>query len=107
MTDRVRYRVSATLVDEATANRFVAWMSEEHGAAILAAPGCEEYRVYRVATRQVDCEFLFATRSALDDYLRDWAPSLRARGRELFPEGTAEYERDIASLVAGGVRATG
>lgn len=103
----MRYRVSATLVDEPTADRFVAWMREEHGAAILAAPGCEEYRVYRVDARRVDCEYLFATQAALDDYLRDRAPALRARGRELFPEGSAEYGRDVAPLVAGGAQAAG
>jgi FMN phosphatase YigB (HAD superfamily) len=99
-----RYRVLATLKDASTADEFVRWMRREHGNDLLKAPGCVEYRVHRSSETKVDCEYTFMSRVALDTYLRDGAPRLRARGRELFPEGTATYVRDEMPVVAGRTR---
>lgn len=100
----VRYQVRAGFTDAATADRFVAWMRAEHGAELLAVPGCLEFRVYRRDELAVDAEYLFADAAALEIYLATQAPALRAKGRERFPEAVADFDREVAPLVAGGLR---
>mgnify|MGYP000993080610 CR=1 FL=1 len=104
VTELCRYKVRGSFAAADVADRFVAWMQEEHGAELLAAPGCMEFRVYRPSACLVDAEYLFASKSDLESYLSSQAPALRAKSRARFPETVADFTREVAPLVAAGLR---
>ena len=98
-----RYRVMATCADEDIVQNFVRWMRYEHGADLLKITGCSEFRVFQVGPCEVHCEYIFATRKALDRYLGGAAQELRAKGREQFSEAEISFQRDETRLVCQGV----
>jgi len=98
-----RYRVKATCVDGDTAENFLRWMRYEHGADLLRVTGCAEFRAFRISDVEVNCEYLFTTRRALDRYLGGVAQDLRKKGREMFSEAEVAFERDETRLACQGV----
>jgi len=89
----VRYTVQAETVHAKVAKEFVRWMRQEHGAEVMAAPGCWEFRVYRVSDTIVSCEYLFRNRTDLENYYSNLAPALREKGRTAFPEQLVQFSR--------------
>lgn len=100
----VRYRVTATAIHEKVAREFIKWMEFEHGPELVAAPGCLEFRVFRLDPARVSCEYLFENRAALDRYLEVDAPKLRLKGRERFPEHLMTFERHDDELIVQGFK---
>lgn len=98
MHSRIRYRVRSTFEQESLKQSFLQWMEREHGVELLAVPGCLEYRVYEVGPKEIDCEYLFASRAALELYFKTEMPKLREKGKTLFPEGVT-FERDECHLL--------
>lgn len=98
-----RYRVKAKCVDGDTTANFLRWMRYEHGADLLRITGCSEFRAFRVSDLEVNCEYIFSTRRALDRYLTGAAQDLRKKGREMFREDEVTFERDETRLVCQGV----
>ncbi len=96
----VCFRVTAIASEAKIADDFVGWMRREHGPDLLKQDGCQEYRVLRLNTATVICEYVFSTRNQLDYYVEHHAPALRARGRELFPERVMTFEREVLPIEA-------
>lgn len=62
-----------------------------------AAPGSPE----RVERAVVETQYVFPSRKAFDDYVRDHAPALRADGLKHFPpESGLTYSRQVAEIAA-------
>lgn len=82
----VFYEVTATIHDPAVAEACVGWMHGEHIAEIVAA-GAKSGRLYRVeeSPSVYVAHYEFASRPALDEYLTNHAPRLRAAGVQRFP----------------------
>lgn len=83
------YCVTATLPDGRTADDFVAWLRDGHIDAVLAG-GAAAARVIRLdpvesERPRVEVQYLFASRGTFERYEREFAPALRAEGRERFP----------------------
>ncbi|HYE02477.1 MAG TPA: DUF4286 family protein [Phycisphaerales bacterium] len=104
---RIAYSVTATLPDQASADRYVAWLGSGHVAAVIAA-GARSGLIVRLdpeprdPRRRVRTWYLFASRAALEAYLRDHAPRLRAEGLAQFgPETGVAFAREIGAVVGG------
>ncbi len=84
----VAYTVVATLPDESTAQEYLDWLRNGHVAAVIRA-GASEAIIVRVddpATPiRVEIRYRFPSREALDRYVRESAPALRAEGLARFP----------------------
>ena len=99
---RIRYRVTAKVKNVQIAEKFVQWMSEEHGEDLLNTPGCLEYRVFEAGPLTLTCEYLFESKEALKNYYEKFAPALRKKGNDKFSEGEVEFTRDENSLIVEG-----
>lgn len=84
----ILYVVSCVFTDRAVADAWVAWLRDDHLAAVCAA-GAAAARVYRVAGDDLrfDVHYRFASRADFDRYEAEAAPSLRAEGLSRFPPG--------------------
>ena len=98
------YTVRATLPTVHLRGRYLSWLVPDHVLAVKAG-GAEDVRVVLPdragdsAPATVEVQYVFPTRKALDTYLRDHAPDLRADGLKHFPPGTGiSYERQIAEI---------
>lgn len=85
------YTVVATLPDESTVQRYVAWLKGGHVQAVLAGGAMSVVVAVRDreegavgGARVVDVRYVFATRAALERYVREFAPALRAEGVALW-----------------------
>lgn len=116
MTDAaaLMYTVTVTLPDSATADEFVGWLLGGHAAAVVAG-GASRAEVVRLdpdaesgggVSRVVEARYQFPSRRALEVYLRDHAPGLRAEGMARFgPERGVSMRRTIgerAGVVGAG-----
>lgn len=97
----IRYAVRARAATPDAHARFLHWMRYEHGADLLAVKGCLRFDIMGVEALTAQCEYLFTNQAALDEYLAGAATRLRARGRELFPEGEVAFERATATYLGG------
>ncbi len=91
----VRYCVAVTLPNEATADRWLAWMRSGHVAEVLAG-GALSAEIVRLDGPAIEFEarYLFPSRAAFDRYEREHAPRLRTEGLRLFPlEHGVRYRR--------------
>ncbi len=98
----LRYTVTVTLPDEATADRFMAWLRNGHIAEVIAG-GATSATICRVDgdTITYDIAYRFPSRAAFATYERDHAPRLREEGRTLFPPAAGiVYQRTVAAVVA-------
>lgn len=109
MAQGVLYTVRADCPDEATAERYAAWLLGGHAAAVVAG-GARSATVVRLDAadgagprRVVEVRYAFEARGALERYLREFAPALRAEGLALFgPQTGVRLERSVGE-VAGEV----
>jgi hypothetical protein len=94
----IAYTVSATFPDEATAAEYVAWLHAGHLEQVLAG-GAVLAGVLRQTDPgnpiTVEARYTFVDRRALDRYVREVAPGLRAEGLAKFPpnRGVSFYRR--------------
>jgi hypothetical protein len=99
----MRYRVRAKCAHKDIFQRFLSWMRHEHGRDLLTITGCTEFRVFAIGDLEVNCEYIFTTRQALERYLNGAAAELRRKGREMFSEEEVTFERDTTRLICQGV----
>lgn len=100
---RVAYTVVATLPDADLAREYTDWLTGGHAAAVVAA-GAERACVIRIEEPEepirVEARYEFSSRGALDTYLRDHAPALRAEGLARFgPETGIRLARSIGTIL--------
>lgn len=97
------YIVRASLPDAATADDYVAWLRDEHLAAVIRA-GAQSARVVRMDADGgvvVEVTYEFASESALKEYLTRHAPGLRAEGLKRFgSERRITFDRRVGVVVA-------
>ncbi len=99
------YAVTASLPDEPLRDEYVAWLTGGHVQDVIAA-GAIEARVVvldpepseKVGVR-VESLYMFPTRQALDAYIRDHAPRLRAEGVAKFGDRGVTFTRRIGPVV--------
>ena len=103
---KILYTVRATLPTVQLRGRFLSWLVPDHVLAVKAG-GAESVRVVlpdrtsETAPATVETQYLFPSRKALDAYLRDHAPALRADSLKHFPpESGITNERQIAEIAA-------
>jgi len=97
------YCVTATLPDEATCREYVEWLHEGHVTDVIAggaSSGCV-VRIEDPATPiRVETRYEFESREALDRYVEEAAPTLRAEGLARFgPERGVRFERRVGRVV--------
>jgi len=81
-----RYVVSCTFTDPSVAERWLAWLRDQHLQDVVDA-GARSARVVRLDGEPLTLEahYAFDDRQAFAAYERDHAPRLRSEGLELFP----------------------
>ena len=94
----IAYTVTATLPDEQTEQAYLRWLREGHVRAVINAGASSGLIVSLddpAGSRRVQARYLFPSRDALDDYVRERAAALRADGLRLFPpESGISFERE-------------
>ena len=121
----ILYTVRATCVSLQQRGRFLSWLSPNHIAGVLKG-GATSARIILplpddrsgqtpagqqagtaptapsdTAPAIVETQYVFPSRKAFDDYIRDHAPALRADGLKHFPpESGITYERQTAEIAA-------
>lgn len=102
----IAYTVACTFDDPAVADRWTAWLENEHLRDVLEA-GATAARAVRLDGEPVTIEvrYRFASREHFDTYERDHAPRLRAEGLARFPlELGLRYRRTVGTIVASAGR---
>ncbi|HWL93619.1 MAG TPA: DUF4286 family protein [Phycisphaerae bacterium] len=104
---RAYYEVSASISDATIAAAWVRWMRDAHIADVVAA-GALSGRVISIdradadgpnASHEFCVQYEFADRSALDRYLSDHAPRLRAEGLVRFGPEQIRYSRRSGEIL--------
>ncbi len=90
---RIAYTVTATLPDSQTASEYIRWLQEGHTDAVIAG-GAESAAIILLDPEpadgaapgpvQVEVRYVFPSRDALDRYIQQYAPALRADGLKRF-----------------------
>ena len=109
----VMYTVRATCPDEATRSRYIEWLANGHVQAVMdggataavivqldsePAPASGTDGAFKVEVR-----YAFQDRPALERYIQEFAPALRADGLRLFgPDSGVAFERTIGDAVWAG-----
>lgn len=103
----IAYTVIATLPDEDARGRYLAWILGGHAQAVVRG-GALGARVLRLDAQpgeagvKVEVRYEFASREALERYVRDVAPGLRAEGLAMFPpESGVRFDRRVGEIVGG------
>lgn len=99
---RVAYIVTASLPEQATLDRYVAWLHPSHTALVQQAGATKaEVIVLSDPPLHVQARYEFTDQPALDRYLRDHAPRLRAEGLAAFPLSSGiTFRREIGTILA-------
>lgn len=102
----ILYTVRATCPSLQVRGRFLSWLSPNHVAEIMKG-GATAVRIVLpdregdTAPAVVETQYVFPSRKALDTYLRDHAPALRADGLKHFPpESGVTFARQVAEIAA-------
>jgi hypothetical protein len=100
----ILYTVRAMCPSLQVRGRFLAWLSPNHVAEVMKA-GATAVRIVLpdresdAAPAVVETQYVFPSRKALDTYVRDHAPALRADGLKHFPpESGVTFARQIAEI---------
>lgn len=99
----ILYEVGVTFHDPALAPKWLAWLKDGHIADVMRG-GATSARIIELdrAAPADDPRYVvqyeFASREALDAYLRDHAPRLRAEGLVKFAPPDVTYDRRIGAL---------
>ncbi|NUQ67367.1 MAG: DUF4286 family protein [Phycisphaerales bacterium] len=100
----IAYTVTATLPDPRTRDEYVAWLREGHLAQVMkggATTAAILLLTDPASPIRVQTRYTFSSPDALDRYLHDHAPALRADGLARFPpaRGVA-FAREIATILS-------
>ena len=102
----ILYTVRTTCRDVQTRGRYLAWLSPNHLAQVLAG-GATSARIVLPdragdpALAVVEVQYVFPSRKAFDTYVRDHAPALRADGLKHFPPDSGlTFDRQVAEIAA-------
>lgn len=102
----ILYTVRASCPSLQVRGRFLSWLSPNHIAEVMQG-GASAVRIVLpdrendAAPAVVETQYVFPSRKALDTYLRDHAPALRADGLKHFPpESGVTFARQIAEIAA-------
>jgi hypothetical protein len=100
----VLYTVRASCPSLQVRGRFLSWLSPNHVVEVMKG-GATAVRIVLpdregdAAPAVVETQYVFPSRKALDTYLRDHAPALRADGLKHFPpESGVIFARQIAEI---------
>ena len=100
----ILYTVRVTCRDVAQRGRFLAWLSPNHILQVKAG-GAAAARVVLpdragdTGPTLVETQYVFPSRKAYDNYVRDHAPALRADALKHFPpESGVTFERQVAEI---------
>jgi len=90
---RIAYTVTATLPDAEVASEYIRWLQDGHTDAVIAG-GAESAAIILLDPEpaeggapggvQVEVRYVFPSRDALNHYLHQYAPALRADGLKRF-----------------------
>jgi hypothetical protein len=99
----IAYTVTAYPPDAATADEYAHWLAADHLPKVVAA-GALTASVVRmsdpVTPLRIECRYLFPNKTALDAYLTDHAPALRAEGMVRFPANRGiRLERSVGVVL--------
>lgn len=98
----IAYTVAATLPDDRVRDDYVAWLTGGHLAAVLVG-GATSAQVVSIAEPvapiTVEVRYMFPAKDALDRYLREFAPALRAEGLARFGS-LVTFRRSVGEIVA-------
>ena len=102
----ISYTVRTTLPTLAHRGRYLAWLVPDHILAVKAG-GAKSARIV-LPDREtpdgpatVEVQYVFSSRKALETYLRNHAPALRADALKHFPaENGVSYARQVAEIAA-------
>jgi hypothetical protein len=100
----IAYTVGCEIDDPGVAERWLAWLADEHLAEVLGAGAvaAEVVRLDGEAGRPAAFEvrYRFPDRAAFEAYERDHAPGLRAEGLRRFPLALGIRYRRTAGEIA-------
>jgi hypothetical protein len=100
----ILYTVRATCPNLHIRGRFLSWLTPDHVAEVMKG-GASAVRIVLpdregdAAPAVVETQYVFPSRKALETYLRDHAPALRADGLKHFPpESGVTFARQVAEI---------
>lgn len=100
----ILYTVRASCPNLQIRGRFLSWLTPNHVAEVMKG-GASAVRIVlpdregEAAAAVVETQYVFPSRKALETYLRDHAPALRADGLKHFPpESGVTFSRQIAEV---------
>lgn len=102
------YTVLGRFDDAAVAQEWVEWLRDEHLAEVIDGGALDAEVVEldapktqpELAGRQFEVHYHFESREAFQEYERDFAPALRAKGLERFPVSRGvTLERRMGAVV--------
>lgn len=100
----ILYTVRATCPHLHVRGRFLSWLTPNHVAEVMKG-GATAVRIVlpdregEAAPAVVETQYVFPSRKALETYLRDHAPALRADGLKHFPpESGVTFTRQVAEV---------
>lgn len=100
----ILYTVRASCPNLHIRGRFLSWLTPDHVAEVMKG-GASAVRIVlpdregEAAAAVVETQYVFPSRKALETYLRDHAPALRADGLKHFPpESGVTFSRQIAEI---------
>lgn len=101
--ERIAYSVTATLPDYERRDAYVHWLCDGHIRAVIDA-GARTGEVVVLdeaeGVLQVEARYTFASREALERYLIERAPALRADGlRKFGPETGVTFSRRVGVIL--------
>lgn len=105
---QIAYTVTATLLDAAAAEEYIAWLTGGHVADVIAG-GAASGQIARLdpagaeagSAARIEVRYLFPDRAAFDRYEQEHAPKLRAEGLARFgPDRGVGFERRVGAVVA-------
>jgi len=96
----LRYIVGVTLPDQATTDRWLAWLRGGHIAEVLAG-GATSATIFQINGTDFtfEIDYRFPSAEAFANYETHHAPRLREEGRQLFPPDRVIYRRSTAAPV--------
>lgn len=97
--EKVRYRVTVTCANSDVGRRFLVWMDQEHAEDMSNVEGNLECRVFQLSATQFSAEYIFASQSLLDQYLKVGAEAMRSKRFAHFKDSELSFTRSTSPLV--------
>ncbi|MBI1190961.1 MAG: DUF4286 family protein [Tepidisphaera sp.] len=99
----VSYAVTATLPNETMVGEYVAWLTGGHIQQVISG-GAIRAEVVRItdptSPLRVQARYVFPDRTALDRYVTQFAPALRAEGVAKWGDRVT-FVREVGDIVGG------